>query len=81
VQTLLEFMDDPALRHHDLVREYQHPDVGRLRMLGQPLVFSETRTQDPGPPPALAQHTTEILTALGYDETAIADLRARRVVK
>jgi crotonobetainyl-CoA:carnitine CoA-transferase CaiB-like acyl-CoA transferase len=81
VQTLLEFMEDPALRHHDLVREYQHPDVGRLRMLGQPLVFSDTRTKDPGPPPALAQHTAEILTSLGYDDSAIADLRTRGVIK
>src|SRR5262245_6097930 len=81
VQTLMEFMDDPALRHHDLVREYHHPDVGRLRMLGQPLVFSETHTKDPGPPPALAQHTTDILKSLGYDDATIADLRARGVIK
>jgi len=81
VLTLLQFMEDPALRHHDLVREYEHPDVGRLRMLGQPLVFSDTRTEDPGPPPTLGQHTAEVLGLLGYDEAAIADLRARGVIK
>jgi len=31
-------------------------------------------------PPTIGEHTTEILTELGYDAAAIADLRARAVV-
>ena len=31
VKTIQEFMDDPAVQHHDMVHEYDHPDVGRLR--------------------------------------------------
>jgi crotonobetainyl-CoA:carnitine CoA-transferase CaiB-like acyl-CoA transferase len=80
VQSLVDFMDDPAVRHHGMIREYQHPDVGPLRLMGQPLVFSETPPPDPGPPPARGQHTDEILGELGYDGAAIGDLRARRVV-
>jgi crotonobetainyl-CoA:carnitine CoA-transferase CaiB-like acyl-CoA transferase len=81
VQTLLEFMEDPAVRYHDLVREYQHPEVGRLRMLGPPLVFADSAMEDPGPPPILGQHTDEVLGALGYAAAAIADLRARGIVR
>jgi crotonobetainyl-CoA:carnitine CoA-transferase CaiB-like acyl-CoA transferase len=80
VQTVAEFMEHPAVRHHDLVHEYEHPEVGRLRMMGQPLVFDDTPTRDPGPPPTLGQHTGEILTQLGYSDAAIADLRRRRVL-
>lgn len=81
VQPLDRFWDDPAVRHHDMVREYEHPGVGRLRLMGQPLVFSETRTADPGPPPALGQHTDEVLGELGYDGATIAGLRARGVIR
>ena len=82
VQTLTEFMaNDPAVRHHDLVREYDHPERGRLRMLGQPVLFSDTPTRDPGRPPLLGEHTTTILHELGYDDAAIADLRRRGALR
>jgi formyl-CoA transferase/CoA:oxalate CoA-transferase len=80
VQTLAEFMDDPAVRHHGMVREYDHPEVGPLRLMGQPLAFSETPAADPGPPPVLGQHTDEVLDDLGYDAAAIDDLRRRGIV-
>jgi crotonobetainyl-CoA:carnitine CoA-transferase CaiB-like acyl-CoA transferase len=81
VKTIQEFMEDPAVRHHDMVHEYDHPDVGRLRLMGQPLAFAGTPTRDPGPPPTLGQHTDEVLRELGYDATAVHDLRARKVVR
>ena len=81
VQTVLEYLDHPAVRHHDMVHEYEHPEVGRLRVMGQPLVFADTPTRDPGPPPTLGQHTDEILREAGYDAATIAELRARKVVR
>jgi len=81
VQSLSEFMDDPAVRHHDLIHEYDHPEVGRLRLMGQPLVFSDTRAEDPGPPPALGEHTEAVLRELEYSPEAIADLERRKIVR
>ncbi len=81
VQTVTEFMDDPAVHHHGMVREYDHPEVGRLRMMGQPLVFSGTPTRDPGPPPTLGQDTDAVLGEIGYTDLGIAELKRRGVVK
>jgi crotonobetainyl-CoA:carnitine CoA-transferase CaiB-like acyl-CoA transferase len=81
VKTVLEFMDDPAVKHHDMVHEYDHPEVGRLRLMGQPLLFSDTPTRDPGPPPTLGQHTDQVLREAGYDAAAIAQLREKKVIR
>ena len=32
VQPLTAFLEDPAVRHHGMVREYDHPEVGRLTL-------------------------------------------------
>jgi crotonobetainyl-CoA:carnitine CoA-transferase CaiB-like acyl-CoA transferase len=81
VKTVQEFMNDPAVQHHDMVHEYDHPEVGRLRVMGQPLLFADTPARDPGPPPTLGQHTDEVLREIGYDAAAITDLRARKIVR
>ena len=74
-------MDDPAVKHQDMIHEYDHPDVGRLRLMGQPLVFDDTPTRDPGPPPTLGEHTDDVLREAGYDAAAIAALREARAVR
>jgi crotonobetainyl-CoA:carnitine CoA-transferase CaiB-like acyl-CoA transferase len=81
VKSVQEFMDDPAVRHHDMIHEYDHPEVGRLRVIGQPLVFADTPAGDPGPPPTLGQHTDDVLREIGYDDAGIGDLRARTIVR
>ena len=79
-QQLRSFMTHPAVVHHNMLVEYDHPEVGRLKMMGLPLRFSKTPGADPGPPPMLGQHTGEILRGAGYAEADIADLHRRGVI-
>ena len=79
-QQLRSFMDHPAVLHHNMLVEYDHPEIGKLKMIGLPLRFSETPGADPGPPPTLGQHTSEILRDAGYADTDIADLHRRGVI-
>ena len=81
VQTIDEFRTHALTRHHGLAREYDHAEVGRLTLPGSPLVFSVTPTRDVGPSPTLGEHTDDVLRAAGYTDDAIADLRARKVVR
>jgi crotonobetainyl-CoA:carnitine CoA-transferase CaiB-like acyl-CoA transferase len=81
VHSIDEFRRHPLTRHHGMAREYDHPDVGRLTLPGSPLLFSATPTRDVGPSPTLGQHTDEVLRAAGYSDAALADLRARKIVR
>ena len=79
-QSLQQFMRDPAVLHHKMIVQYDHPELGRLSLMGQPLRFSETQAPDAGPPPTLGQHTAQVLRQAGYADHEIADLRRRGVV-
>ena len=80
VQPLTEFMEDPAVSHHGMIRRYHHPEVGSLTMMGTPIRFSQTPGRDAGPPPTLGQHTEEVLRELGYTDPQIAEMRRRNIV-
>ncbi len=80
VNTMREAFDDPQLKHRQMLLEMDHPVEGRIPQLGFPIKFSDTPGRLRTPPPALGEHTDDILDTLGYDTQAIAALRQQRVI-
>jgi crotonobetainyl-CoA:carnitine CoA-transferase CaiB-like acyl-CoA transferase len=64
-----------------MLRQYEHPEVGRLTLMGQPIGFSETPPADAGRPPTLGEHTDEVLREIGYGPSEIAELRAEGAIR
>jgi len=75
-----EVFADPHVRHRAMVQEIDHPVGGRIKQLGPAVKLSATPAQFRRPAPTLGQHTTEVLTELGYDDTAIRKLAAEEVI-
>ena len=48
---------------------------------GNPVRFAGEDPVDVAPPPTLGQHTDEVLRAAGYSDAALAELRARKIVR
>ena len=74
VRFIEEVFDDPQVQANDLVAELQHRDAGKLRMVGPLAKFSDTPLEAT-PPPALGQHTDEVLAELGFEPEVIGGWR------
>jgi len=76
-----EVFDDPQVKHLQMSRSIDNPRRGRRDYLGQAVSLSRTPWELRRPTPELGEHTDGILREFGYDATAIADFRARKVVQ
>ena len=61
VRTVAEALDDPQLAARDMIIELPHPTLGPVQTLGNPIKLSRTPAQMDRPPPALGEHTKEVL--------------------
>jgi len=75
IYSIDEAFGDPQVRQLGIVQELE--DVAYL---GQPVTLSRTPSRVVAHPPALGEHTVEVLKELGYDDAAIEHLRSQTVI-
>ncbi len=81
VNTRQAMIDDPHIRHRELLVESQHPVVGTIRQVRPPARYSVTPSGLRRHAPSFGEHTDEILgEILGRSPEDIAALRAQQVV-
>lgn len=72
--------EDPQVRHLQIAQPVRHPRLGDFRVVGEPVGLSRTPASVATPTPDAGDHNAEILAELGYDEAAIAGLRAEGAI-
>jgi crotonobetainyl-CoA:carnitine CoA-transferase CaiB-like acyl-CoA transferase len=80
INSIAETLAHPQHRARHFIVELDHPLIGPVKSMGNPVNLSANPVNYRLAPPTLGQHTQEVLVELGYDETAIASFRENGVV-
>ncbi|TRX60053.1 CoA transferase [Fulvivirga sp. M361] len=72
VNTFEEMVEDPQIKHNNMILEYEHPTIGPVKTTGFPVSFSDTPQRISRPAPLLNEHAAEILKEFcNYDDQQV----------
>jgi crotonobetainyl-CoA:carnitine CoA-transferase CaiB-like acyl-CoA transferase len=72
VRSIDQALTDPQLQARGMVIAMPHPALEMISVIANPLMLSGTPPSYRLPPPALGQHTADVLDSLGYTPDEIA---------
>jgi crotonobetainyl-CoA:carnitine CoA-transferase CaiB-like acyl-CoA transferase len=75
-----EALDNEQTEARDVIREVEHPALGTVPVIEHPLNYEHAEAGFDGAPPLLGEDTEAILRELGYDDEAVASLRAEGAI-
>jgi alpha-methylacyl-CoA racemase len=67
-----EALDSELVRERGMVVEVEQPEIGPVRLVGNPIKLSRTPGDPTRPAPAFGEHTAEVLREAGYSEEEVA---------
>lgn len=70
---------DPQVTTRKMVLEINHPKAGKVKQLNVPFKFKDFNFEVRRPPPVLGEHTSEILSELGYSNSSIDKLKTSKI--
>jgi crotonobetainyl-CoA:carnitine CoA-transferase CaiB-like acyl-CoA transferase len=80
IYTVDQVFNDPHVLHREMLLEADHPVAEKIKLIGFPVKLTRTPCRVSLPPPALGQHTRDVLAALDYSEEEIETLKQEGVI-
>ena len=81
IQNIEEAFNDPQVKARGMQVELEHPKIGKVQTVANPIKFSKTQQEYKKAPPMLGEDTDSVLsTVLEKDSAQIAALREQGIV-
>ena len=66
INSVKQVCESQLLKDREMILSTVHPDVGEMKVVGNPVKLSGSKASMYRPPPRLGEHTREVLESLGY---------------
>jgi len=81
INTMEQVFEDPQVVHRNMTVDVPHPQAGSVKLMRNPIRYSDTPIERYTPPPETGENTDEVLTGmLGMDKAKLAQLRADKII-
>lgn len=81
VFSTMEATHDPQMTANGYMVDYEHPELGRMKIPGFPVHFSQTSINNNLLAPRLGEHTESVLKEIaGYGEEELAQFRKEKII-
>ncbi|MBD1380926.1 CaiB/BaiF CoA transferase family protein [Metabacillus arenae] len=80
INNFAEAVSNEHYLEREMIMELEHSLLGKMKVIGSPTKFSETKVNIETPAPLLGEHTEEVLSKLGYSKDDIQTYREKGIV-
>ena len=80
IYSIDQMFADPQVQHLDMAQGVKRKDKSVMKLVGQPMSLSRTPTKIVQRPPAVGEHTDEVLKEFGFKPKDIAALRKANAI-
>jgi len=81
VNTTMEAIKDPQMTANNYIVDFDHPELGRIKIPGFPIEFSRAEINNNLLAPKFGEHTDDVLKEIcGYSDEEISRFRREEII-